>query len=407
MKRFLTTSLVATLAISTSAFAQEVKTANSIKDMFSNGTVSAQVRLGYISNNAAATKDTTAGAIGGQLKFESTAFKGLSFGTAMYTSQSISAISGDANDGEYNNEMASDYEAYTELAEAYLNYTYKGFIFRAGRQLIDTPLANSDDIRMTPHTFEAYIASYSFEDLGLSFIAGNILNWQGVDADYENVTNDRWAETGVDGTRLVAATYTNDFIEAGAWYYDVTDNATAAYGDVTGTIAINDDITVLVAVQILSESEQENSTIAGSIVGAMLEAGFYGVTASLAYDQVSVDDGDQIFEGFGGGSSYTNMDTMTAGSLHDGTYGDGSSFVAGIAYKISNVNIFAAYGDFQAEDIGSGKAHVTETDLGVEYSYNDGEADIALYYVMGEDKESSSNTDFDDSHVQLTLNYNF
>jgi hypothetical protein len=411
MKKILTTSLVAALALSTSAFAEEMKTADTLKDMFSNGTVSGQVRLGYVNYDSATAKDTTGGAIGGQLKFETAAFKGLSFGSALYTSQSISAISGDANDGEYYDGLASSEQAYSELAEAYINYAYNGFNIRLGRQLIDTPLADSDDIAMTPNTFEAYIASYTLEDLGLSFIAGNVLSMQGVDTDYENVTDTTWMETGAEGTRLVAATYANDMVEAGAWYYDVTEVATAIYADVTGTFAVNNDVEIVAGLQYLTESEQDSdgvdSGIEGSIVGAMVEAGFYGVTASLAYDQVSVDDGNQIFQGFGGGSSYTNMDTMTAGSLHEGDYGDGSSFVASLGYEIANVNMFVAYGDFTADDIGNGKAHVTETDLGVEYSYNDGEADIALYYIMGEDKESSAKTDFDDSHVQLTVNYNF
>lgn len=412
MNKILKISLVTALALSTTAFADEEapKKANSVKEMFSNGSVSGQVRLGYINNNAATTgdKDTSATAIGGQLKFETATFNGISLGSAMYTSQSISALSGETNDGEYNEDLASSEEAYTELAEAYVNFKYEGFNFRGGRQLIDTPLADSDDIRMTPHTFEAYVASYEFKELGLSIIGANVLNWQGVDAEYENVAESRWAKTGEDGTRMGAITYANDFLEAGAWYYDVTENATAIYADATGTIAINDDVEVVVAAQYLNENEQDKSTIEGSIMGVMAEASFFNVTAMLAYNNVKVDDGKQIFEGFGGGSSYTNMDTMTAGTLHDGTVGDGSSYVASLGYEIAGANIFAAYGDFQADAIGAGsKAHVTEVNLGLEYEYNDGDADIALYYVMGEDKESSAKTAFDDSHIQLTLNYNF
>jgi hypothetical protein len=414
MKKVLTVSLVTALALSTSVLADEaktsVKTASSMKEMFSNGSTSGQIRLGYAANKKEVTgnKDDSATAIGGQLKFETAAFNGLSFGTAMYTSHSISALSGEPNDGEYNEEMASSKKAYTELAEAYLDFKYEGFAFRGGRQLIDTPLADSDDIRMTPHTFEAYVASYAFNDLGISIIGANVLNWQGVDSDYANVTNGTWAKTGVDGTRMGAITYANKFLEAGAWYYDVTENATAFYADITGTITFNDDVEVVVAAQYLTENEQEKSTIEGSIMGAMVEAGFYGVTASVAYNKVSVDDGNQIFEGFGGGSSYTNIDTMTAGTLHDGTYGDGSSYVLGLGYEISNFNIFGAYGDYKADAIGAGaKAHVTEVNLGVEYDYNDGEADIAFVYVMGEDKESSAKTDFDNDRMQLVLNYNF
>lgn len=415
MNKLIRLSLVAALAISTSAFAEESKEANGLQEMFSKGTASGQIRLGYAANKTEVTgaKDTSATAIGGQLKFETASLKGLSLGVAMYTSHSISALSGDAKDNTFNEELTSSNGHYTEVAEAYINYDFKGFNFRGGRQLIDTPLADSDDIRMTPHTFEAYIASYTLKDLGLSFIAGSVLNWQGVDSDYANVTNNLWAKTGEDGTYLGAVTYANDIIEASAWYYDVTKAASAIYADVTGTIAINDDVEIVVAAQYLGESEKDDasgaaSTIEGNIIGAMVEAGLYGATLSVAYDSVSVKDGNQIFEGFGGGSSYTNIDTMTAGTLHDGTYGDGSSYTVGASYEIADVNIFGVYGDYQADAVGAGsKAHVTEINVGLEYAYNDGEADLALVYVIGEDKESDAKTDFDNDRIQLVMNYNF
>ncbi len=415
MNKLIRLSLVAALAISTSAFAEESKEANGLEEMFSKGTTSGQIRLGYAATTTetAGAKDTSATAIGGQLKFETASLKGLSLGVAMYTSHNISALSGDANDNTFNDELTSSNGHYTEVAEAYINYDFKGLNLRGGRQLIDTPLADSDDIRMTPHTFEAYIASYTLEDMGLSFIAGSVLNWQGVDSGYANATNNLWAKTGEDGTYLGAVTYANDIIEASAWYYDVTKAASAIYADVTGTIAINDDVEIVVAAQYLGESEKDDasgaaSTIEGSIMGAMVEAGLYGATLSVAYDSVSVKDGNQIFEGFGGGSSYTNIDTMTAGSLHDGTYGDGSSYTVGASYEISGVNLFGVYGDYQADAVGAGaKAHVTEINVGAEYAYNDGEADVAFVYVIGEDKESDAKTDFDNDRIQLVVNYNF
>ncbi len=410
MKKILKISLAASVILSSVYADESVKTANSVKEMFSNGQVSGQIRLGYLDVNTKVTgeNDTSATAIGGQLKFETASLNGISLGAAVYTSQAITALSGEQNDGKFNEELTSSEKHYTELAEAYINYTYNGLNIRVGRQLLDTPLADGDDYRMTPNTFEAAVASYTFDNIGLTLIGANIQRWQGVDADYANVTNNKWAEVnGEDGsgTYMAAATYSKNNIEAGAWYYDVDKATKATYVDVAYTLELGKTELTLAA-QYLNDSESDNSNIDGSIAGAMVEASFFGITAGLAYDDVSVDNGKEIFEGFGGGSSYTNMDTMTAGSLHDGTYGDGKSYVASLGYEIADVNIFAAYGDFKADDIGNGKAHVTEIDLGVEYAYND-EFDASIYYIIGEDKESSAKTEFDDSHVQLTLNYNF
>lgn len=411
MIRKIKLSVIATaLTLSTGAMADS-KSVNSIEEMFSEGEVSGQIRLGHISydTKVAGSQDTSATAIGGQLKFETASFKGFSIGAAAYTSQDIKSLSGDQGQGEFATDLSSSERNYTEMAEAYINYANGGFNFRGGRQLIDTPLADSDDIRMTPHTFEAYVASYSFEDLGLTFIGANLQRWQGVDSDFANVTSSGWAETGVDGTWMGAAVFEKDNIAAGVWYYDVDKAAKAIYADISYTMEINSDIAITVAAQYLTESESDNSGIDGSIAGAMVEAGIGSLTLAGAYNSVSVDDGKQIFEGFGGGSSYTNIDTNTAGFLHDGTSGDGESYVLSAGYEIAGVNLIAAYGDYKADALsnGTGKQHATEINLGAEYSYNDGQIEAALFYVIGDDKESSTQTDKDDDHIQLTVSYNF
>lgn len=417
MSKFVKLSFLTTILLSTSAFAQKDKEViaptkvGSLSQMFSDGKISGQIRLGYTATQTKVEdeKDTSVTAAGGQLKYETGSLMGLSFGVAMQTSHSIDALSG--KNKKYNNELASSKKAYTELAEAYLNFSYEEFDFRGGRQLIDTPLADSDDIRMTPHTFEAYIVSYTFKDLGLGLIAGNILSWQGIDSEYNNVQKNTWAKTGADGTRLGAITYASNYIDASLWYYDVTKMTTAIYTDITGTIPINKDSEIILSAQYLTEQEQKDSgvysNVEGSIIGLMAEANFYDVTAKAAYNKVSVKSGKSIFEGFGGGSSYTNLDTLTAGALHTGTYGDGSSYMFGLDYEIADFTFFGAYGDYTADDIGNGKAHVTELNIGVEYEYNDGEADIALIYVIGEDKEESTKTEFDNNRIQVVLNYNF
>ena len=401
------------LGLGTTLFADDAKTkkeVNNLSEMFSEGETSGQIRLGYGQLKEEGDKTKSATAAGGQLKYKTGSLMGLSFGAAMYTSHSISPLSGSKDDKFYD-DMASSKGSYTELGEAYLNFEYEGFNFRGGRQLIDTPLADSDDIRMTPHTFEAYIASYTFEDLGLSFIAGNVLSWQGVnteadDEPYANVINRTWDKTGDNGTRLGAITYENDFVEASAWYYDITKNASAVYADVVGTITINDDVEIAVGAQYLAQKEKNDSDIDGSIIGAMVEANLYGVTAKAAYNKVSVDDGKTIFEEFGGGSSYTNIDTMTAETLHaDGDYGDGSSYMVGLGYEIDDLNLFVEYGDYKADAIADGKAHVTEINFGVEYAFN--QAELILMYAIGKDKEADEKTEFDNNRFQVVVNYNF
>lgn len=395
MKKLFKLSIVASMALS-SLYASE---ASSVKEMFSNGEASGQVRLGYYNINPDSIGNTqTATAIGGQLKFETASLHGFSVGTALYTSQTIDVFSGDQNDADFSDFLASSEENYTEVGEAYINYNKGAFNIRIGRQLVDTPLADSDDIAMTPNTFEAVILSYTLKDLGLTIIGANVQRMQGVDTGYTNVTTSSWMDTGDSSSNMLAILYANDMIESSAWYYDVKKAAKAIYVDASMNFAITDESAITVSAQYLNETESDASNIDGSIAGIMAEASFSGLSAMVAYNELSVSSGKTIFEGFGGGSSYTNMHNLTAGTLDT----DAKSFVASVGYEFSGINIFTAYGDFEADSANTG--HLTEIDAGISYEYNNGEADISLVYVNVEDKLlTNSGSD----EIKVFANYNF
>ena len=76
------------------------------------------------------------------------------------------------NGAKYNNGLSSTQKKYTDVTELYINYKNSGLNIRVGRQIINTPLADSDDIRMVPNTFEAYIATYELNNF--TFTTGNL-----------------------------------------------------------------------------------------------------------------------------------------------------------------------------------------------------------------------------------------
>jgi len=138
--------------------------AEDLKSMFSEGKVSGQIREFSISRSVdvsdPAKSDYTrdANAIGGHLKFETADYKGLSFGTALYTTN---GFLNDTPKDDYTKVdptlLGKDNDSYSILGEAYLQYKYANTTFKGGRQKLDTPLAGSDDARMLPNLFEAYV----------------------------------------------------------------------------------------------------------------------------------------------------------------------------------------------------------------------------------------------------------
>ncbi|MCK4737772.1 MAG: OprD family outer membrane porin, partial [Sulfurimonas sp.] len=189
---------------------KEISTVDKFRQMFTDGEVSGQLKLmyaGYDYENG--DSNTYATAVGGTIKYELAEYNGFNAGVAFSISHDMGFVTGD--NSKQNDELSSTSGEYTELTEACINYKYQDLNLRVGRQMIDTPLADSDDIRMIANTFEAYIATYNLD--GFELMAGNLQKWQGVDAGLDNEWDNK---TGEDGTWFGGISYADD-IEFSAW----------------------------------------------------------------------------------------------------------------------------------------------------------------------------------------------
>ena len=372
------------------------------KKMFVDGKVSGEVKTIYAGYNykAPATEDIYATAIGGELKYEIAELNGFNGAAAFSTSQDVNFITGDRDKNQNNPEMSSSYGNYTELTQAYINYNYNGLNLRIGRQIIDTPLADSDDIRMIKNTFEAYIATYEINNF--TFMAGNLQRWQGVDAGLENGYSN---ETGKDGTWLSGVVYSDDIFDVNAWYYNISKSLSAIYADVDYHNQINKDILIHGGIQYLSENELDSSGIEANIYGLMSELVLYDLGIGVAYNKADKKSLKESFSGFGGGTLYTNMDTMILNEIAKDR--DAQALVAGFHYVMSDFNLLYAYGDFDGDKNSVGvKEHIVEQDIGVEYSYDDNIV-ASAFYITSSDEESSVKTDYDWDRIQINLSYTF
>ena len=391
--------------------AKEVSTVDKFKSMFTDGKVSGQIRSVYAGYDRKIGYNDYATAIGGQLKYELASFNGFNAGFAAVTSQDINFATG-SND-KHNSELSSVLGDYTELSEAYINYKYEGLNLRIGRQTLDTPLADSDDIRMIPNTFEAYMATYELSNF--IFTAGNLQKWQGVDAglgyDEDIRLDSNWIDTGDNGTWLGGVTYSGA-VDANAWYYDIDndiDRVKATYLDFGTGYEFSKDLIFHANLQQLNEQDISGSSVEADIYGALVELEAYGFGFNVAYNYSAGNAGKSTFSGIGGGTMYTSMDTMI---IDEVTYnGDATALVSGVIYQIDNFAFLYAYGDFKGytkEDSSNNalKAHIVEQDIGFEYNVND-EFVVAAIYVIEEDKESSAKTENDWNRAQIMVKYDF
>lgn len=390
---------------------KDVSVVDQFKKMFSDGKVSGQVRsiyAGYEQKDTA-TPDSYATALGGMLKYELASLHGFNAGFAFTTSHDIGFLTGDKATSKQNAELSSNKGSYSELTEAYINYQNGDFNLRIGRQMMDTPLADSDDIRMIPNTFEALIATYTLNNF--SFTAGNVQRWQGAGAGLGYNPNgvaldSNWIDVGSRGTTFVGVDYEGK-INMSAWYYDIsklTNAAKASYLEI-GRHKNRNNFSLHGALQYLHESEVKSSGVQADIYGALIEVMASNISINLAYNKSTKHSGKRSFSGIGGGSMFTSMDTMTIDEIAEDR--DAQAIVLGLGYSMKNWEFLYAYGDFDGDVNSLGKkAHIVEQNMGFQYTVNE-EFVFAAIYVKEEDKQSAIKTENDWDRIQIMMKYDF
>ena len=313
------------IAISAIAFglltSSSVNAAEDLSSMFSEGKVSGQIREFSISrsvefsNPATANYTRKANAVGGKLKFESADYKGLSFGTAFYTTNGFlnsgaktdytkvdPTLLGDNNDG------------YSVLGEAYLQYKTGNTLLKVGRQKLDTPLAGSDDARMLPNLFEAYllvntdikdttliaghVTKFAQGTFGRAYNGGLLAATAGYSAfdsrtkvgDFENMGTYALGRS-TDGVSVVSATYAGiEGLKVQLWDYYAHDILNAVYGqvDYSWKCMLSDSVKPFAAAQVISENEVGKKFLGdldGLYWGAKIGAKIENFTAYVAYSE--------------------------------------------------------------------------------------------------------------------------
>jgi len=376
----------------------DISETNKLKKMFKKAKILGELRSMYAGYNQKelGVDNNYATAVGGVFKYTLGAYHGFNAGVALYTSYDITDLSG--SNAKHYDELSSSKKSYTQLGEAYINYENQEFRFRAGRQVLNTPLADSDDIRMISNSFEAYVAKYNYN--GFEFMLGNIQSWQGYDAGLES----SWSKTGKHGTNFGGISY-SDTWELNAWYYNISGVTNAIYLDGGAEYNVDNNSKMHTMVQYLQENELSNSGYDSKIYGAVVEFTAYKIGVNIAYNKSFSGTSKMSFSGFGGGALFTSMDTLILDDIANDR--QASSLVGSISYEIGGINLLYAYGDFagSANSLGN-KAHITEQDVSLEYNMNDGFL-VSFVYALQEDKENLIKTEHDWDHARVMINYNF
>ena len=272
-----------------------------------NSGVSGQIRFGYSNTEDGSGQKVESAAIGGRLGYVSPVWKGVSVGATGYTTNAIGSLDDDPLF------LDSNGKSYSIAAELWLQAEFANTAIKVGRQIIDTPFADTDDIGMIPNTFEGVVVTNN--SLANTTITAMHLNKAaGVDAPVpEKFTH--LTDTG-DAVNALGITYESDKWSAQLWQYD-QDNQAGNASDITYLDAgISPMENLNLGVQYTTQDYAVGGK--GKAWGATAEYTFADFTLSADYNKVSGAQGVQgAIGGVGGGTFFTSAEQNTIDDVAD------------------------------------------------------------------------------------------
>ncbi len=367
-----------------------------------------QLRAGYITFSEDGASRTSAYALAGHVHFNTKRWNAFMVGAEAYTVLNLGINQNPLNlNGDFFDENG---KSFILLSQAYLDWKWCNTEIKLGRQILDTPHADSDDIRMMPNYFEAYtITNTDIDNLTLSAgIIDKMAGWEnGVNSpDFVDV-GETLGVNKIDGIYYASASYEGiKDLSLSLWYYHYSDIADVVYAEAGYSYTFSKNTTFTLGLQ-YDGSHQTGAALLGKqdadTYGISLEAEFadLGLTVLAAYNQ---DDGETGATGLslGGGPFFTSMEDQTLDALGAA----GSAWIIGAGYNFENLGINdltfgVAYGSFEADDASVYKSR--EIDAVLEYSLSEKFSVTAAFASI--DHRVATMEDYD--QFRLIANYNF
>jgi len=308
----------------------------------------ANLRAGAIQIEDEAGDKTTTLSLGGLVGIETTPIQGFSMGATFFTTN---PLFGKDNEAMFLN---STNDGYSILGEAFIQAQVGETTLKVGRQIIDTPYADSDDIGMVPNSFEGY-SLISKDIADTTIILASLDKWAGVDTEQpEKFRNLQESDDAVLAGGVIYEGVENTTLQA--WHYKL-DNANLTYleaGYETEEFNLAGQY-----------SDQDNSNLVWG-VSAGVNIGDLALTT--AYNKV---DGE-VINGFGGGPFFTSSEDHTIAEVSDQ-----EAWLVGAEYGYKQFTGAITHVNFDKGE--------NETDYLLSYAMNDNFSMDIIYSDMYDD----------------------
>jgi len=382
--------------------------ASSIDETIPQGMMSGNIRFAYLQQENESSPNTYATAVGGILKYETPIWNDLKIGAAGYVSMKLPFASGS---GENLNPdfFDSDGDSFVYLGEAYVDYTANDVSLRIGRQLVNIPFADADDIRMLPNTFEGIMSTYSGIDK-TTLTAGFLRRWAGYDSPmgHNDSINEfkKFAENHEsNGVYLLGITNESvDNLALQGWVYSIDKVTNIAYTDALYTLGLNDATKIELMAQ-YGYFDEDKTNVDGSVYGVGVNLNVGMITLAVAVNRTFNDEGKYVINGLGGGPYYTSMEEMTIDGLEDATAYQFSGEIDMTSVGVEGLALAAAYGEFKSTPM---EAKVTEIDMIAVYQISQSiSTDVSYAKIEDKNKNFDAGNDAGYNRFLARLHYTF
>ncbi len=332
--------------------------------------LSADLRLGYSDTDDGAGARGDGLSVGARLDAGSASWHGISVGGTLYATTPVAGIDDDPL--FLDSAGGPNGSGYTILGQLWVQASLGDTRLRLGRQAIDTPFADTDDIGMIPNTFEGVVLTdSSFEHWELT--GAWLRRWAGVDANKEKFTR----INGNRGMWVLGASHARDDWDVQAWYYRQQGGTDIVYLE-GGADPLEQ---LHVGLQWTRQQDKAANTHARAW-GASLAYVLGDFTLSGDYNKVSGN--GSVSNGYGGGPFFSSCDQNTI---------DGTPHIRAIATGVEYGGIDRLAVGVRRVDFDQGVGDEVDTYAG--YAFSDDLSLDLVYSDMGPDG----------SNAKVFLNY--
>lgn len=326
------------------------KKADTLENIFNYADAFGQIRFAYIDNVAKIDPSPikvqkSASAIGGEFGINTATYYDVGFHISAYVSQSVHFLN--PSKESLNNDFVDvDKNSFAYIAEASIDYRSDFIQAKLGRIKVETPYADSDDIRMAANTFEGVWSNINYTS-SLTTQVMLLNKWAGYDSQDVTLTKSQdefntLVSDDAFGMAIESLTYEySEKSEISFWYSYIDKMSEIAYAEIIGIYFIDGkSFHIDYGIQASKIKELDDSGVSGNIIGGMGILHYRGLFLGVSYNKAFVDDGKYITDGFGGGPYYTSLDEASISIISEASIGkDVEAFRIGTGYNLKKTGV--------------------------------------------------------------------